>query len=301
MRNNFTQRIHEAEAMIAAFVSVGGDNFDLTLKTITGEKRQFRRNLSAKRFQHDLAMLMETAERDCLSVIVRPHSKSVAFIQLDDIIRETALRLIPYSCCVLETSEGNYQAFIPLVGLDRAAKELARSALVEKTLADRGASGAARLAGSFNFKHGRQREDGTYPQVRLVSPGEGKVFSVPELVAAGLISIPLAEAPKPNLIRPKPPRRHIVPSYQRTIHYVRRKEDGSVDRSAVDLLFAVTCLDWQVSTEKTILLLEANSPKAAERYDDYAERTVVKAQRIIEKRTAKARRLTFRKRKNELS
>ena len=280
--------INEAEAMIAAFARAGCEQFDVTLKSLTGEKKHFRRNVSCKRLKSDLDDLIKMAEHDLLSIIVRPHSKSVVFIQLDDISEAVASQLTPYSCCVLETSESNYQVFLAVVSLDRSAKETVRTALIDTTFADKGASGAVRLAGTSNFKQQRRRNDGSYPRVRLVSVGTGRILSVPELISAGLIKPQLSAVPQSVVAKFKKPRRRIFPSYEKAMLHVRRKEDGTIDRSAVDLLFAVTCLDWQITTEETIKLLHKHSPKAAERYDDYTERTVARAQVLVEKRTARA-------------
>jgi hypothetical protein len=283
--------ISEAETMIAAFARAGCDQFDVTLKSLDGEKKHFRRNVSCTRLKSGLADLIKMAEHDLLSIIVRPHSKSVAFIQLDDISEAIASQLTPHSCCVLETSEGNYQAFVAVVRLDRTAKETVRNALIDTTSADRGASGAVRLAGTYNFKQQRRRNDGSYPRVRLISVGAGKILSVPELISAGLIKPQISVVPQSAVPKPKkPPRRRIFPSYEKAMLHVRRKEDGTMDRSAVDLLFAVTCLDWQITIEETIKLLHTHSPKAAERYDDYVERTVARAQAVLEKRMAGASR-----------
>jgi hypothetical protein len=52
------------------------------------------------------------------------------------------------------------------------------------------------------------------------------------------------------------------------------KLNGKPDRSAADLLFAVTCLNWKVAFDETVMLLKRVSEKAQARKDDYAERTV---------------------------
>jgi hypothetical protein len=55
---------------------------------------------------------------------------------------------------------------------------------------------------------------------------------------------------------------------------VRRKPNGEVDRSGVDVLYAATCLDWGLSEAETGELLKEKSGKAKERRDDYAESVV---------------------------
>jgi hypothetical protein len=278
----------DALSMLAAFTRAGATTFDVTTKLLSGEKKGFRRRVATRSLIRDLTRLMEAAEAETLNIIIRPHSRDISFIQLDDIQEEALEALTPHSCCSIQTSEGSYQAFIAVSGLDKKSREKIRQQLVEIAKADAGASGAARLAGSFNVKERHRKADGSFPRVRILSPGNGRIFSVPELIASGLIRSVVAKVPESSCKTiAKRPRRTIVPNYERTKLYVRPKEDGTTDRSAVDLLYAITCLDWQISREKTAKLLHEYSEKAAERGEDYVERTVVKAQEKILQRQPK--------------
>jgi len=273
----------DAFTMLAAFTRAGATTFDVTTKLLSGEKKDFRRRVTIKSLIRDLTRLMDAAEAQNLSIIIRPHSKENSFIQLDDIQEETLNLLSPYSCCLIETSERSYQAFIAVSGLDKKSQEKVRQQLIATAKADPGASGAARLAGSLNVKECHRRPDGSFPRVRILRPGNGKIFSVPELIAVGLIQSVVVEVAEPSdmSISVKRPRRRIFPNYERTKLYVRRKDDGAIDRSAVDLLYAITCLDWQISPAKTAELLHKFSEKAWERGDDYVELTIAKAEEKI--------------------
>ena len=82
-------------------------------------------------------------------MIVRPHGPAVTFIQLDDLKAENLARLAPAVFLILETSPGNFQAWVAMRG--RGGQGLC--APVRKgTGADPTASGATRVAGSLNFK-----------------------------------------------------------------------------------------------------------------------------------------------------
>ena len=90
------------------------------------------------------AMLNEAAERK-RNVIIRPHGPEVTLLQLDDL----KLQQLPAVAFVaLETSPGNYQAWLALPG--KPDKELA-SRIRKGSGADIGASGATRIPGSPQF------------------------------------------------------------------------------------------------------------------------------------------------------
>ena len=82
-------------------------------------------------------------------MIVRPHGPGVTFIQLDDLKADKLARLAPAVFLILETSPGNFQAWLALAGDED--KDFARR-LRKGTGADTTASGATRVAGSLNFK-----------------------------------------------------------------------------------------------------------------------------------------------------
>ena len=60
-----------------------------------------------------------------LNVIIRPQAESAFLIQLDDLGQEMAERLHEVSCLILETSPGNYQAWVALPA-EEADQDFAR-------------------------------------------------------------------------------------------------------------------------------------------------------------------------------
>ena len=73
----------------------------------------------------------------------------MTFIQLDDLKADQLPRVAPAVFLTLETSPGNFQAWLALPGSED--KDFARR-LRKGTGADATASGATRVAGSLNFK-----------------------------------------------------------------------------------------------------------------------------------------------------
>lgn len=285
----------DARLMTTALDRAGCPRFDVTLTNSASEKVGFFGNISTAQLRAKLPALLGRAERASLNIIVRPRPAGVSIVQLDDIDEPMSYRLAAHACCITETSPNNFQAFVALAGpIPDSELEHVRHRLIAAAKADKMASGAGRIAGSLNVKEKHRRPDGTFPRVRLASVKHNYWATVEDLEADELLAnLPLTPSnPKQDMsattmpslsgvLRPRKRRLRRAPSYDRCVDSVRRKEDGEIDRSAVDYLFAVTCLDWGFSPEQTADLLRRHSPKAAERSDDYTSRTVFRAQREV--------------------
>jgi hypothetical protein len=284
----------DAREMLLSFMSVGVGSFGVTRKTCTGRVSSYRL-IEAHQLVGLLGELVPAAEARRESIIIRPFSASEttqAIIQIDDLTNVSYEPLIPLSFCITETSPASYQAFV-CVSNGAAQYHSIRQQIIETANGDRGATCAARLAGTLNNKASRQREDGTYPHVRLIHTAPRWIVEVETLVAVGLINQPLDCRKKSQTkqdIKGKSRRAFKraaatlpirLPSYQLALSSVRIKDDGKPDRSAADLLFAITCLHWKppVPREQISLLLHNYSEKAQERSDRdwYVEATIDEA------------------------
>jgi len=148
--------------MLDAFASVGADSFDVTWTTRQGEKADFRRNVPAATLHHFLPKTITSAERKERNVIVRPVSRRAVFIQLDDLSEAGMERLKPAAFLGLQTSPGNFQAWVAIPA-GQADKDFARR-LRKGAGADETASGATRVAGSLNFK---EKYAPNFPRVQM--------------------------------------------------------------------------------------------------------------------------------------
>ena len=135
--------------MLDAFASVGATQFDVTWTTRSGDKDEFRRGMQIADLTRTMPALLDAAITRERNLIVRPHSPSVAFLQLDDLAADRLPAIAPAVFLALETSPGNFQAWLALPGSED--KEFARR-VRRGTGADATASGATRVAGSLNFK-----------------------------------------------------------------------------------------------------------------------------------------------------
>jgi hypothetical protein len=257
--NQLAPDTNAALKMLAAFVSVGVRAFDITLKNLEGAKVGFQSNRSVEEIRQSIGKRLEAATASRCNVIIRPRPDA-NLIQLDDLDSVKAAKVAPHAFLIFETSPGNFQAWVSLsaqVPLD-LARRLKRGAG-----ADVSASGATRIAGSYNFKSKYAPE---FPRVEITQSVAGRVTTPAALEFAGL----LAEAEQP-------PRRVSAlvsrqyhglrkwPDYGRNLAAAPRTRDGQPDRSNADFVWCMTAIDWGWSVEATAARLLEVSEKAKER------------------------------------
>jgi hypothetical protein len=110
--------------MLNCFASVGASHFDVTLTTRGGEKCGFRRSVPLAELTRALPGMLDSAASSERNVIVRPHGPGIVFLQLDDLASDRLPALAPAVFLTLETSPGNFQAWLALPGKEN--KEFAR-------------------------------------------------------------------------------------------------------------------------------------------------------------------------------
>jgi hypothetical protein len=111
------QQLDEALRMLDTFASVGATHFDLTHIDIDGEKRGFRPEQSLAQVKNSMPKLFPGAAARQNNIIVRPLSRTVHFVQLDDLDAAGLSRVGEAAFLTLETSPGNHQAWVAVSGL----------------------------------------------------------------------------------------------------------------------------------------------------------------------------------------
>src|SRR3954452_13653987 len=173
-----------ARAMLNCFASVGASHFDVTATMRNSEKDWFRRNVPLAELTHTLPGMLNSAISSERNVIVRPHGAGVAFLQLDDLAADRLPALAPAVFLTLQTSPGNFQAWLALKGSED--KEFARR-VRRGTGADATASGATRVAGSLNFK---DKYAPDFPRIKIQAAQPGRMTDPAELERLGLVAPP---------------------------------------------------------------------------------------------------------------
>jgi hypothetical protein len=192
--------------------------------------------------------MLDAAPAKQRNVIVRPHGPTVSFVQLDDMKSGTMERLAPAVFLALETSPGNFQAWVALDG--REDKDFARR-LRKGTGADDTASGATRVAGSLNFK---EKYAPNFPRVAVAAIQAGRKASAAELERFGVVSPPEAAA-RPT-VAPKrsyaASGRRRWPSYARCVEGAPLNHGGTgPDVSRADFVWCMTAISWGWSVADT--------------------------------------------------
>lgn len=276
-----SSEVAEASVMLDLCEGLGVQCFSLTFTDDTGRKVAFKRNRSVELLRSELPCLLFTSCEKRLNVIVRPIApRTLSLIQLDDLSASQLDRVRGFSFLVLETSPENFQAWVAVT--DASPETIRR---VKKAAgADLNASGATRLAGSYNFK---SKYAPNYPRVRLHSIAPLHAVTAGELERAGLIA---PEEHTPCARRHAPTYRCrdrllVWPSYARCLADApcARNHDGK-DRSAADFNFCLISIDRGWSVEATTNQLMAESEKARSAGFNYAMFTAKRAASIVSSR-----------------
>lgn len=273
-----SSEVAEASVMLDLFQGLGVESFSLTFTDDTGRKVAFRRNRSVELLRSELPCLLFTSCEKRLNVIVRPiAAPTLTLIQLDDLSASQLDRVRGFSFLVLETSPENFQAWVAVT--DASPETIRR--VKKAAAADLNASGATRLAGSYNFK---SQYAPNYPRVRLHSIAPLHAVTVGELDRAGLIApeehTPCA--PRHALTHQRRHRLLVWPSYARCLADASgaRNHEGK-DRSAADFNFCLISIDRGWSVEATANQLMAESEKAKSTGYNYALFTAKRAASVV--------------------
>lgn len=273
----------ESRQMLSAFASVGATHFDVTLKDERNGKTSFDKARTLNGLALSLTSLLYRAEREQIDIIVRPRGKNeTEFIQLDDLTAESIQRVRPFSFVIIETSRGNFQAWLCVTGADETTARRIR----EATGADLHASGAVRLCGTTNHKKEHAPD---FPAVRLVESQRGRTTTAAELHAVGLlIETPTETTTTPPRV-PCPHRfqSRTYPDYGRCLKDAPEKQRSEgKDISRADWQFSLIAADRGFNADEIAAELMRVSEKAKTDGIKYAERTAKRAVESVVKSKA---------------
>jgi RepB DNA-primase from phage plasmid len=172
----------QAMTMLETFASVGVATFNLYAlndenKMVPGTWKPGRSLEHCRRCMG--AALRWAADRH-YSLTVQPRTRAPRLVQLDDLDAAKVKRVEDMAFLILRTSPDNFQAWLAAVD---AADDLARR-LKAGVGADKGASGATRIAGTVNWK-AKYAPD--FPQVVLTLAAPEKTVRQADLEAGGLL------------------------------------------------------------------------------------------------------------------
>lgn len=256
--------------MLETFASIGATHFDVTFTHLTGEKRGFRCNRTLAEVKDSMPPLVASSTKRQNNVIVRPRVEGATCIQLDDLDREKGQQIASAAFLMLETSPGNYQAWVAV----KEAPLGLHSRLRKGIGADLNASGATRVAGTYNFK--AKYEPG-FPVVNVAARSKGRFATMQQLEQLDVLA---PEVKYENVSGDPVPgfrRTSKWPSYGEVLDRAPRNEEGNPKRTSVDFTWCMIALSWGHSVEATAAKLMEQSGKAQENGEDYALKTSQRA------------------------
>lgn len=258
--------------MLDAFASVGATRFDVTFLDIEGNKRGFRPLQSTRQVKHSLPKLFPGLRERQNSLVVRPHSKTSTIIQLDDLKAGTLAPLRDVAFLMLQTSPGNYQAWVAVTGL-ADPKDFAHR-LRKGAQADISASGATRVAGTLNYK---RKYEPDFPVVAIAEAHPGRIVTPSQLQQLGLVAPESAAPAAPFRVSRA---REGFPDYARIVKGapLNHGQTGP-DISRADFFWSLVAAQrgWDAATIAHRLM--QMSPKARENGEGYA---LITAQNAVE-------------------
>jgi hypothetical protein len=274
----------EAQRMLDAFTSVGADRFHVTFTNLREEETGFFKNRTVPSIRYNLpAWVKRAGERHSItlpatkeqseetilageSLIIRPYTPpAVVLVQLDDLEQKQLERVRPAAFLTLQTSPGNYQAWVAVEGGNREFT----SRLKRGTGADLSASGSVRMAGTLNYK---RKHAANFPLVAIDEVHPGLKVSPEQLESMGLAA-PAQPKPAQSSIplRCSGPRGKAWPSYERCLDGAPDSNSGGKKRSAADFTFCCIAIDlFKRTPEETADRLMEVSTKAQQNGHDYA-------------------------------
>jgi hypothetical protein len=254
--------------MVELFASIGATGFHVTFTHLTGEPRGFRKGQTVAQVCTSLPYLMRSHVEREINIIVRPIVPTAAVIQLDDIDAANAAKIAPAAFLTLETSPGNFQAWVAVKDAPRGLIARIRRGVG----ADLNASGATRVAGTHNFK---AKYAPHFPTVRIAADQLGHIAQVAELEAMGVLAPEQTFQPAPAQPTGRPARSW--PDYQRCIDGAPIGASGKPSRTAADFVWCKIAASWRHPVDAIARELLRVSTKAQENGEAYARQTAENA------------------------
>ena len=270
--------VEQAGQMLDTFASVGVEAFDLTWTDTDGYKQNFRPAQAWPALQHQLPGILAAAVQRQHNVIVRPKRARAELVQLDDLQTRAVEHLWNSALLILTTSPANHQVWVAV----RECEVDFRRRLRQGIGADPSASGAARLAGSVNFK---RKYAPAFPTVRILQATPANIVTAAALEELGLVAAPVLGVDIPAARVSMRTRTKAWPSYERCLQNAPRAHHSDrPDVSRADFTFCLLAIDWGWSIGETCDRLLLKSNKARDNGPTYALRTARNAAAAVYRR-----------------
>ena len=170
----------QAEFMIALFLSIDRDSFDLALVGLDGTPAQCKPGLNPQDIFECLGAFMKEADLENLKVTITPRESPLpsnpALMRLDDLDVDAVTRIKPYAFLTLEVRPGVHQCWLAIDRMNPRSVEA-----LHKLNSKSAPVPAATLAGS--------RNEGSTERVRLIEGVSGRLVGAHQLDRSDLTDI----------------------------------------------------------------------------------------------------------------
>jgi hypothetical protein len=281
------QSIAEAEATATACALVGVGKMLVVFVDDTADNFEqgctFSEYVTPSAFNNKLPGYLERNRLSPVeSMTVRIRFKdNFRLLQLDDCPPVALDTLSPLSFLQLATSPGNGQSWLALgdelneAGYSELRYRLFTTGPLGKLGVNGGAHGSVRWPGSLNRKPNRRYADGESPRVQLLRAAPGRVVTVADLEAAGLLGAKPKKATPAQVASIKS--RLPLEGWPDINDYLARNDD----RSNPECSWAMRAISLGFPQQWVIEKLLEVGPKARERGRDYAKLTVSRASEFV--------------------
>jgi GT2 family glycosyltransferase len=176
----------QAELMIAMFLALDRDCFDLTLKTENQDVIETMAALGPQQIFQRLPQVLQEADEKKLNILIQPVSsgqtREPALLRVDELDHAATRELKSYAFLTLETSPEHFQCWL---AVDRS--HWRDGASLRKLVGQAATENGGHLAGSKNVRREFRQSTGSYPTVRLVEAATGLLVSVHQLEKTELL------------------------------------------------------------------------------------------------------------------
>jgi len=182
----------QAQLMIALFLSVDKDRFDLMLTTDSGEVLASEAALDPDQLFERLPAHLQAADNSNLNIMIRPLANErpgePLLVMVDDLDSRAVEEVRPHAFLTLQTKTERYQCWVAVGAASwRSAAALRRLVGPDKPRTEAGTCWV-NLAGAKNVRASWRDAQGRYPRVALAEAVVGRLVTVHQLESSKAVS-----------------------------------------------------------------------------------------------------------------
>jgi GT2 family glycosyltransferase len=179
--------LEQAQLMIAMFLSVDCDAFNLGVATRNGAVVESRAALGPEKIFQQLPGLLQVAQDQDLDLMIQPlpqgKPREPALIRIEDLNEAEVGEVKPYAFLTLQTNPGRYECWLAI-----DAPQWRDKATLKRMTGECGTKSWTKLAGNTSIESNRSETGGRCLfRVRVVDGTAGRLFRLHQLEDSGIL------------------------------------------------------------------------------------------------------------------